>query len=266
MSNMPDILRRICEAKREEIERLRAGGKEPLLMMTQRQSPPRGFRAALAATDRVALIAEIKRASPSAGVIRGDFDVSDLARQYEQGGARCLSVLTDEQFFQGSLACMSATRAAASLPVLRKDFLLDEIQLLEARAWGADCVLLIVAALGGAAARAALEGLLAETRELGMDALVEVHDEAELEVALEAGSDLLGINNRNLHTFEINLETTARLAPLAPQGITLVAESGIRSPADVEELKAVGVHAVLVGEFLMRSPDTVSATRALSDL
>jgi len=266
MSRMPDILVRICAAKRDEISRLQEAGEEPLLAMARRQSAPRGFRAALAATDRVALIAEVKRASPSAGVIREDFQPAAIARQYEQGGARCLSVLTDAKFFQGGLQHMREARTATGVPVLRKDFLLDEIQLLEARAWGADCVLLIAAALGEPGSRRDLERLLSGARELGMDAMVEVHDERELEAALAGGADLVGVNSRDLHTFQVSLDTMARLAPRVPEAVTLVAESGIRSREDVEKMKGLGVDAVLIGESLMRATDVVSATRALSDV
>ncbi len=262
MSEMPDILKRICAVKRDEIARLRSAGEEPLERMLETQAPPRGFREALTASEGVALIAEIKRASPSAGLIREDFDPVAIARQYELGGARCISVLTDRQFFQGTLEDLRDVREAVSLPVLRKDFILDEIQVLESRAWGADCILLIVAALDPAG----LDALLHRSRELGMDALVEVHNEEELKAALEAGADLIGINNRDLHTFEVKLETTRRLAPQIPDDVVVVAESGITARADVEELKGFGVHAVLVGEALMRSRDVAAAARELSDL
>ena len=262
MSEMPDILKRICAVKRDEIERLRSAGKEPLRRMVKEGTPPRGFRAALAVDGRVALIAEIKKASPSAGLICEDFDPVAIARQYERGGARCISVLTDERFFGGSLKHLVTVREAVTLPVLRKDFILDGIQLLEARAWGADCVLLIVAALD----REQLAGLTAETRELGMDALVEVHSKEEVETALWAGADMIGINNRDLRTFEVSRDTTRRLAPLISEGVVVVAESGIGSPLEVRELKACGVDAVLVGESLVRSPDIVAATRALSEV
>ncbi len=259
---MPDILRRICAAKLEEVARLRKSGERKLLHRIKGQSPPRGFRAALTATDRVALIGEIKRASPSAGLIRRDFGAADIARQYEEGGARCLSVLTDEEFFRGSVEHLSEAREAVPLPVLRKDFILDEIQVLEARAWGADCVLLIVAALR----RAKLADLLGEVRELGMDALVEVHDAEELETALSLGAETIGINNRNLHTFEVSLGVARTLAPVVPEGVAVVAESGIKGRADVEKLKSAGVDAVLVGEALMRSADLVVAARELSEV
>lgn len=259
---MPDILRRICAVKREEIARLLSAGEAPLRRMMEERTPPRGFRSAIAADERVALIAEVKKASPSAGLIREDFDPAAIARAYEEGGARCISVLTDERFFGGSLEHLRAARDAVRLPVLRKDFILDEIQLLEARAWGADCVLLIVAALDSEG----LAALAGKAHELGMDALVEVHDEEELGAALWAGADMIGINNRDLRTFEVSRDTTRRLAPLVPEGVMVVAESGISSRAEVQELKTWGVDAVLVGESLMRSPDIAAATRELSDV
>jgi len=262
VSEMADVLKRICAVKRLEIARLYSSGRRELAGRARQQPPPRGFKAALTATDRVALIGEIKRASPSAGLIRQDFRPAELARQHEQGGARCLSVLTDATFFQGALEHLAEARGATSLPVMRKDFILDELQVLEARAWGADCLLLIAAVLE----RKELADLLARVRRTGMDALVEVHSARELEAALEAGADLVGINNRDLHTFRVDLNTTAILAPAVPETVTLVAESGIQSRADVEKLKAWGVDAVLVGEWLMRAPDLVAAARELSDV
>ncbi|MHC4591556.1 MAG: indole-3-glycerol phosphate synthase TrpC, partial [Planctomycetota bacterium] len=217
MSEMPDILAKICAAKRGEIEALNAGALDGLAREAARQDAPRGFRAALAAAPGVALIAEVKKASPSAGEIREDFDPVDIARAYERGGAACISVLTDRQFFQGDPAYLTQIREAVGLPLLRKDFILDELQVLEARAIGADAYLLIVAALEPGQ----VEGLLAAGRELGMDALLEVHDEAELDAALSAGADLIGINNRNLHTFEVSLGVTERLAPRVPADVLL---------------------------------------------
>lgn len=262
MCEMPDILRRICAVKRDEIARLREGGTGELEEMLRRQSPPRGFRAALTASDRVALIAEVKKASPSKGVIREDFDPAAIARSYERAGARCLSVLTDPAFFQGRLDDLAEARDGVSLPALRKDFILDPIQVLESRAWGADCVLLIVAAM----ADAELRELLAAARDFGMDALVEVHDGRELERAVAAGADTIGVNNRDLRTFEVDLETTRRLAAGVPEGVMLVAESGICSRADIESLRPCGIDAVLVGEGLMRSADIEAAARELSDV
>jgi len=226
---MPDILKQICKAKREEISALESRGEAALLQMVERQGAPRGFRAALAASDRVSLIAEVKRASPSAGTIREDLDAALAAREYARGGARCISVLTDRR---------------------------------EARAWGADCMLLIVAALEAEALRSLLE----LRRELRMDALVEVHDEAELAAALEAGADLVGINNRNLRTFDVDLAVSERLAATVPDSIVKVSESGIRSRTDVARLKSCGIDAVLVGEHLMRQDDLAAAAAELSEV
>jgi indole-3-glycerol phosphate synthase len=259
---MPDILRRICAVKRREINDLRRHGEVTLRARMDGQSAPRGFRAAMLARGGVALIAEIKKASPSAGIIRDDFDPAAVARAYEQGGARSLSVLTDVQFFQGRLEDMAAARAAASLPVMRKDFILDAIQMLESRAWGADCVLLIVACLE----QDKLAALMKAARDLGMDALVEVHTREELDVALSVEADLIGINNRDLRTFKVDLETACTLAPLVPKDVVVVAESGIKTRADVVRLKECGVRAILVGESLMRAADIAAATRELSDV
>lgn len=262
MSEMPDILARICEAKREEIAALRAGDLDALDRRARAASAPRGFRTALAGAPGVAVIAEVKKASPSAGLIREDFDPAAIARAYERGGAACVSVLTDRRFFQGEPAYLARVRQAVALPVLRKDFILDEAQVLEARALGADACLLIVAALEPAA----LAELLGAVREPGMDALVEVHDERELDAALEAGADLVGINNRDLRTFEVSLETCERLAPRVPEGVLVVGESGIKGPEDVRRLGECGVKAVLVGETLMRADDIQAATQALANV
>jgi indole-3-glycerol phosphate synthase len=259
---MPDVLKRICKVKRTEIEQLHRTGEAPLRTRMAQQEAPRGFRTALKERPEVALIAELKKASPSAGVIREDFVPRLIAEAYEEGGARCLSVLTDEKFFQGSLTYLAEARGAASLPVLRKDFILDELQILEARAWGADCVLLIVAALE----RSELAALRDLARELDTDALVEVHTREELDVALSVEADLIGINNRDLRTFEVRLETSQELAPEIPDDVVVVAESGISSRHDVEKLREFGVDAVLVGESLIRSPDLVKAARRLSEV
>ena len=253
--DIPDILARILERKHEEIAE---GVREvPLTEMRRRAAdapPPRGFRAALDAKigeGRPAVIAEIKRASPSRGIIRRNFDPSRIAAGYERGGAAALSVLTDREFFQGAPEHLRAARAATALPVLRKDFLIHPWQLHEARAMGADCVLLIVAALDDGPLRelADLAG------EIGLDTLVEVHDEAELDRALRIPAPLIGINNRDLRTFETSLATTERLAARVPAGLRAVTESGIASREDVTRLRARDVHAFLVGEAFMSAPD-----------
>ena len=260
---LPDILARILERKREEIA---DGVREtPLAEMRRRAADtpaPRGFRAALEAridAGRPAVIAEIKRASPSRGIIREDFDPPRIAAGYERGGAAALSVLTDREFFQGAPEHLRAARAATSLPTLRKDFVVDPWQVHEARAIGADCVLLIVAALDDGALRD-LAGLAGE---IGLDTLVEVHDEAELERALRIPAPLVGINNRDLRTFETSLATTERLAAHVPGDRLTVTESGIASREDVARLRARDVHAFLVGEAFMSAPDPGERLAAL---
>ncbi len=223
-----------------------------------RATAPRGFRKSLQLPGR-RIIAEFKRRSPSRGVIRADLAPQDAARAYEDGGAAALSVLTEPEFFDGALADLVAARAAVALPVLRKDFIVAESQIEEAWLAGADAVLLIVAALDPAA----LARLRANAARLGLDALVEVHDRAELEVALAAGADLIGVNSRNLRTMEVRLETALALGPLIPQGVVAVAESGIASRADVDQLAAAGYRAFLVGETLMRASDPAAALREL---
>jgi len=245
------ILDDIIAHKRDEVAaRRRATPAATLRDRALYHEPRRGFVSALQRRPG-AIIAEVKRASPSKGVIRADFDALQIARAYAAHGAAALSVLTDERFFLGRLEYLAAIRAAVALPLLEKDFVIDRYQLTEARAYGADAILLIVAAVPAAA----LADLTAEANALGVDALVEVHNEAELAVALRVGPRLIGINNRDLHTFVTTLETTERLLPKIPAGCTVVAESGIETRADIRRLRAAGAHAFLVGETLMRAPE-----------
>ncbi len=254
------MLDTIIATKREEVAARRAA--TPLADLDARAaaaSPPRGFRAALDRQPGHALIAEIKKASPSKGLIRPDFDPPAHAVAYQAGGAACLSVLTDERYFQGSDAFLVAARATVSIPVLRKDFTVDPWQAVEARALGADAILLIVAALDDGA----LAEIEAAALEQGMDCLIEVHDEAELERALRLRSRLIGVNNRDLRDFSVDLSRSARLHALAPAGCTFVAESGLVTRGDLDGLAAQGIHCFLIGETLMRQADVEAATRAL---
>ena len=259
---MTDTLTKICDTKREEVAARKAQASlADLAARAAMQTAPRGFEAALRARAATgfALIAEIKKASPSKGLIRADFDPPAHARAYEAGGATCLSILTDAPYFQGHEDYLVAARAACALPVLRKDFMVDPWQCAEARAIGADAILIIVAALDDGA----MAEIEAAAREHGMDVLVEVHNEAEMERAARLHSRLIGVNNRDLKRFVTDLGTTARLAPLAPDGTLLVAESGIGGHDDVLTLAAAGAKAFLVGESLMRHADVAAATRTL---
>jgi indole-3-glycerol phosphate synthase len=266
---MSDILQKIIAVKAEEIAAARAECPLPAIRAKAEAAAvgelaPRDFEGALRAkiaAGRAAVIAEIKKASPSKGVLREDFEPATIARQYEAGGAACLSVLTDRRFFQGAPEYLMAARAATALPVLRKDFIVDPYQVYEARAMGADCILLIVAAL----APGPMRELEAVARELGMAVLVEVHDAAELDAALTLATPLVGINNRNLRTFDVSLDTTLSLLPRIPADRLVVTESGILARADVAKMRAHSVDAFLVGEAFMRAEDPGAALRGLFD-
>jgi len=258
-SETSTILDRIVADKREELARRQR--EQPLAALRElvrRMPPARSLAAALRARPP-GLIAEVKRASPSRGVLRADLDAVALARTYVEAGAAAVSVLTEERYFQGSLADLKAVREAVDEPVLRKDFIFDMYQVFEARAYGADAVLLIAAILNPGL----LASLIALARSLGLECLVEVHDEPELERALMAGAEIVGINNRDLRTFEVDLATTERLRPLVPPEVTVVAESGVHTRADVQRLAALGVHGILIGEALVLADDTGAKIREL---
>ncbi|MBI5380060.1 MAG: indole-3-glycerol phosphate synthase TrpC [Nitrospirae bacterium] len=257
---MEGFLREIVEKKREEIRDRKSRVPLPELRSRIRDlDPTRGFHKALAQGDGIRLIAEIKKASPSRGLLRSDYQPAALARIYEKNGASALSVLTDAPFFQGSLEDLEAVRRAVGLPLIRKDFTLDAYQIYEARACGADAILLIA----GILSRSQIEDCFGVAKEIGLDTLLEVHTARELEAALQTPVEILGINNRDLESFEVRLETTFDLRPAIPPGRLVVSESGISTRQDVERLQQAGVHAILVGETFMRSPDVGAKVREL---
>ncbi len=258
---MPSKLEDIIAATRERVAVAKASANLRTLSVAAERHQPRGFRESLRRTAEsgIAVIAELKKASPSKGLIRPEFDVAGLAVELEEAGAAALSVLTDKQFFQGSLENLQIASEATRIPCLRKDFIVDELQLLEARAHRADAVLLIVAALS----HTALTSLQRRAGELRLDVLCEVHDGDELHRALDAGCKTIGVNNRDLHTFRVDLNTSLRLAELIPSGVVKVAESGIESGDDIARLRHAGFDAFLVGESLMRAPGPGEALRAL---
>lgn len=257
-----DILERIVADKRPEINRLlEMETLDGLIAKALRSPHPRDFRKAIRLPHRMSVIAELKKASPSRGLLREDFNVKEIAQGYQQGGANALSVLTESNYFQGAREYVQAVRETVSLPILRKDFIVDPIQIPESRLLGADAVLLIAAIL----TYEQMQQYLELCRQLGLSALCEVHDQTELDCVLETGANLIGINNRNLRTFEVDLQTTFTLMRSIPDGITTVSESGIRCYSDIQILRDTGVDAVLVGEKLIRQPDVAQAVKNLFD-
>lgn len=257
MKDVPDILAKISAYKVDEVAAIDTDEVEAALASA---SSPRGFEQALRDSEQPALICEVKKASPSKGVIRDDFDPTAIAKAYETGGAACLSVLTDGPGFMGSLEIFKTVRAVTSLPLLRKDFMIDPLQIREARAFGADAILVILAMTDDAVSRR----LMDEAESLGMDVLVETHDSNEMERAIGLGASLIGVNNRDLRTFETTLDTFDKLAPQAPSSSLLVAESGIFTRSDIDRLSRTGAQAYLIGESLMRQDDVEAATRTLT--
>ena len=260
LMNAPDVLKKIAAYKADEVEALRDDISIEDLRDIARDLPaPRGFTKAITSQTGPALICEVKKASPSKGIIREDFDPVAIAKAYQEGGATCLSVLTDGPGFQGSNAIFKQVRNATTLPLLRKDFMLNPIQIAESAAMGADCILVIMAMIEDDTARA----LMDEAAALGMDALVETHDEEELARAVKLGATLIGINNRDLRTFDTTLDTFTQLAPKVPEGATLIAESGIFTREDIERLASDGAQGYLIGESFMRQDDVAGAVRKL---
>ena len=260
LMDAPDVLKKIAAYKIDEVAALRDDiSIEELRDIARDQAPARGFAKTIQIASGTALICEVKKASPSKGIIREDFDPVTIAKAYEAGGAACMSVLTDGPGFMGSNTIFKQVRAATTLPLLRKDFFIDPIQVTEARAMGADCILVIMAMIDDDTARALME----EAAELGMDALIETHDEDELARAIKLGGNLIGINNRDLRTFETSLDTFGRLAGQVPEGATLIAESGIFTRDDIARLAKDGAQGYLIGESLMRQDDVAGAVKAL---
>lgn len=260
LMDAPDVLKKIAAYKADEVAALKSRTTiEALREEAAKLAHPRGFESAIKAAKGPALICEVKKASPSKGIIRKDFDPEVIAKAYETGGASCLSVLTDGPGFMGSNEIFAQVRAATNLPLLRKDFMLDPIQIAESAAMGADCILIIMGMIDDATAKA----LFDEATALALDALVETHDEVELERAIKLGGSMIGINNRDLRTFDTTLDTFARLAPKAPKDCTLIAESGIFTREDILRLAGDGAQGYLIGESLMRQDDVGAATRDL---